>query len=61
MFTGIVDYTATTETLGDARAMELVRAHNDVVRNALSRYGGNEVNHTDDGIMASFGDSNQAL
>ena len=61
MFTDIVDYTATTETLGDARAMELVRAHNAVVRNALSRYGGNEVKHTGDGMMASFGDSDQAL
>jgi hypothetical protein len=61
MFTDIVDYTATTEALGDARAMELVRAHNDVVRNALRQYGGNEVKHTGDGMMASFGDSNQAL
>lgn len=58
MFTDIVDDTVITETLEDARFMELVRAHNDDVRNALSRFGGNEVNHTNDGIMASFGDSN---
>ena len=61
MFTDMVDYTATTETLGDAGVMELVRTHNLVVRNALSKYGGNEIKHTGDGVMASFADSNQAL
>ena len=61
MFTDIVDYTSTVESLGDAAAMEIVRAHNTVVRDALRKYGGNEVKHTGDGVMASFADSNKAL
>jgi class 3 adenylate cyclase len=54
MFTDIEDSTATTQHVGDAVAQEMVRTHNDVVRRALHRFGGTEVKHTGDGIMASF-------
>jgi class 3 adenylate cyclase len=50
MFTDLVDSTAMTARLGDARAVEMVRAHDSMVRRA----GGREVKHTGDGIMASF-------
>jgi len=54
MFTDIVDSTLMTARLGDARAVEMVRAHDSVVRRALADAGGREVKHTGDGIMAAF-------
>ena len=54
MFTDIVGSTEMTARLGDATALELVRAHDALVRRGLARYGGREVKHTGDGIMASF-------
>jgi class 3 adenylate cyclase len=54
MFTDIVGSTEMTARLGDAAALELVRAHDAVVRRELEVYGGREVKHTGDGIMASF-------
>jgi class 3 adenylate cyclase len=57
MFTDIVDSTPMTARLGDARAVEMIRAHDSVVRRALSTTNGREVKHTGDGIMASFDDA----
>lgn len=57
MFTDIVDSTPMTARLGDARAVEMIRAHDAVVRRALSDKNGREVKHTGDGIMASFDDA----
>jgi class 3 adenylate cyclase len=54
MFTDIVDSTSLTQQLGDARAMEMLRVHDDIVRRALRRHHGSEVKHTGDGIMAAF-------
>jgi len=54
MFTDIVGSTNMTQTHGDAAAQEVVRRHNRIVRQALTTYGGREVKHTGDGIMASF-------
>jgi len=54
MFTDLVDSTAMTARLGDARGVEMVRAHDAMVRRALRDVGGREVKHTGDGIMASF-------
>ena len=54
LFTDITDSTALTQRLGDAKAQELVRAHNAIVREALAPHGGSEIKHTGDGIMASF-------
>lgn len=56
MFTDIVDSTAMTARLGDARAVEMVRAHDAIVRRALADAGGREIKHTGDGIMAAFDD-----
>ena len=42
------------QALGDTSAQNVVRAHNRVVREALSANAGSEVKHTGDGIMASF-------
>ena len=57
MFTDIVGSTSMTERLGDARSVEMVRAHDALVRRALKDTGGLVVKHTGDGIMASFEDA----
>ena len=54
MFTDIVDSTAMTARLGDERSVEMVRAHDSIVRRSLKNANGSEVKHTGDGIMASF-------
>ncbi len=54
LFTDIAGSTAMTQAMGDAGAQQVVRAHNRIVREALSRNAGKEVKHTGDGIMASF-------
>lgn len=50
-----------TQDLGDAGAQEVVRAHNRVVREALTMWNGKEVKHTGDGIMASFVKTSDSL
>jgi len=54
LFTDIAGSTAMTQALGDEGAQQVVRAHNRIVREALSANAGKEVKHTGDGIMASF-------
>jgi class 3 adenylate cyclase len=61
LFTDITSSTALTQSLGDAKAQELVRAHNTIVRDALKASGGSEIKHTGDGIMASFPSPTKAL
>jgi class 3 adenylate cyclase len=61
LFTDIEGSTALTQRLGDAKAQELLRTHNAIVRDALKTHGGSEVKHTGDGIMASFPSASQAL
>jgi class 3 adenylate cyclase len=57
MFTDIADSTPMTARLGDTRAVEMIRAHDSVVRRALNDKNGREVKHTGDGIMACFVDA----
>jgi class 3 adenylate cyclase len=54
LFTDIEGSTELTQRLGDAGAMKVLRAHDDVARSALRSFAGQEVKHTGDGIMASF-------
>jgi len=61
LFTDLTSSTALTQRLGDAKAQELVRAHNVIVREALGAQGGSEIKHTGDGIMASFPSASGAL
>jgi len=61
MFTDIVESTAMTARVGDARAVEMVRAHDALVRRALKDKRGREVKHTGDGIMAAFDDATAAV
>jgi len=61
LFTDIVDSTRLTQQLGDRAAMQLLRAHDSIVRNVLAQFGGSEVKHTGDGIMAAFDAASQAV
>ncbi len=61
LFTDIEGSTYLTERLGDAKAQELMRNHNAIVREALRTHGGSEIKHTGDGIMASFASASKAL
>ena len=61
LFTDMQSSTANRQQLGDAKAQEVLRTHNRIVRTALAANGGNEIKHTGDGIMASFGTASSAL
>jgi class 3 adenylate cyclase len=61
LFTDIEGSTALTQRLGDAEAMQVLRRHDDIVREALRETEGNEVKHTGDGIMASFTSASRAV
>jgi len=54
MFTEIMGYTELTQKAGDAEAQEILRAHNRIVRAAITRFSGKEIKHLGYGIMASF-------
>jgi class 3 adenylate cyclase len=61
MFTDLVGSTEMTARLGDVHGVEMVRAHDALVRRALKDRSGREVKHTGDGIMASFEDATSAI
>jgi class 3 adenylate cyclase len=61
LFTDIEGSTALTQRRGDARAQEVLRAHNEIAREALRTHGGSEIKHTGDGIMASFASGSRAI
>jgi len=61
LFTDVEGSTALTQRLGDARAREVLRAHERIVREALRAHGGAEVKAMGDGFMASFSSATRAL
>lgn len=54
LFTDIVDSTRLAAAQGDAAWTELLRRHDEIVREHLARYRGREVNYTGDGFLATF-------
>jgi class 3 adenylate cyclase len=54
LFTDIVDSTRRGAELGDRRWRELLEGHDEVVRNQLDRFRGQEVKTTGDGFLATF-------
>jgi class 3 adenylate cyclase len=54
LFTDLEGSTSLTQRLGDARAMALLRTHDEIIRDSVRRHGGSEVKHTGDGLMAAF-------
>ena len=61
LFTDLESSTALTQSLGDAKAQEVLHGHNDAVRAALAAHQGEEVKHTGDGIFAAFGSAASAV
>jgi len=61
LFTDVEGSTALTDRLGDAKARELLREHERIVRQALKAHGGSEVKTLGDGFMASFSSATKAL
>jgi class 3 adenylate cyclase len=61
LISDIVGSTALASRLGDARWRELLRQHDAVSRQALSRFRGEEVAHTGDGLVATFDGPTRAV
>ncbi len=61
LFTDVEGSTALTQRLGDAKARELLREHERIVREALKAHDGSEVKTMGDGFMASFSSATKAL
>lgn len=61
MFTDIVNSTEMTSRLGDARATDLVRSHDAIVRREIEAVGGRQVKHLGDGIMAAFAEPDRSV
>jgi class 3 adenylate cyclase len=61
MFTDLEGSTDISTRLGDDVVMDVLRAHNAVVRDCLTESGGREVKHTGDGLMASFLSAGRAV
>ena len=61
LFTDVEGSTALTQRLGDAKAREVLRTHERIVREALKAHGGSEVKTLGDGFMASFSSATRAL
>ncbi len=54
MFTDIVDSTVHAAGLGDRRWSELLEGHQQLVREQLRRFGGQEIKTIGDGLLATF-------
>jgi class 3 adenylate cyclase len=61
LFTDIEGHTGITQRLGDSRTREILRAHEQMTRDALRLYGGVEVKTMGDGFLASFASATRAL
>ena len=61
MFTDIAGSTQLIEQLGDVGAKNVVMSLDALVRTQLAEHGGNSVDHTGDGIMASFTSAGDAI
>jgi class 3 adenylate cyclase len=61
LFSDIEDSTVLTERLGDERWLQLLREHNTIFREQVSRHEGYEVKSQGDGFMLAFPDPCEAL
>src|SRR5262249_41535667 len=60
-FSDIERYTEAPDRLGDVRTQSVLRAHNDLLREQLARYGGTEVKSQGDGFMLAFAEPAAAV
>jgi class 3 adenylate cyclase len=61
MFTDIVKSTALVEAMGDEAWNEVLRWHDQTLRGLIARHAGEEVNHSGDGVFASFAQPERAI
>jgi class 3 adenylate cyclase len=61
LFCDMVDYAGMTERLGDQASRQLLHDHHRIVRDALARHDGREINVQGDGFMLAFGGVARAL
>ena len=61
LFSDVEDSTAHNERLGDLRWLELLRAHNTVVREQVAAHGGFEVKTQGDSFMVAFSSARRAV
>jgi class 3 adenylate cyclase len=61
LFSDIENSTLMTEALGDARWLELLQAHNRIVREEVRAHRGFEVKSQGDGFMLAFSSASRAL
>jgi class 3 adenylate cyclase/streptogramin lyase len=61
LFTDIVGSTKRAEELGDARWRRLLTTHHAIVRRALKRHGGREIDTAGDGFFATFSQPSDAI
>jgi eukaryotic-like serine/threonine-protein kinase len=61
LFSDIEDSTLMAERLGDARWIEVLRAHNSIFRDHVRAHGGHEVKSQGDGFMLVFPDPRRAV
>jgi class 3 adenylate cyclase len=61
LLTDLAGETELTRRLGDARAREVLRPYDRIVRDALRRHGGVEVHKVGDNFMVSFSSATRAL
>lgn len=61
LFTDIEGSTQLTEELGDREWMEVLRTHNEIVREQVAQHSGFEVKSQGDGFMLAFSSARDAL
>ncbi len=61
MFTDIEGSAAMTERLGDQKAQDVLRIHNDIIRQQVAAHQGFEVKSQGDGFMVAFSSARRAL
>ena len=61
VFTDIEDSMRLNAFLGDLRWLDVLRAHNEVVRNVTTKHGGTVVKGQGDGFMLAFASARRAL
>ena len=61
MFTDIVKSTALLEAMGDEAWNEVLGWHDQTLRGVIARHSGEEINHSGDGVFASFAQPERAI
>jgi class 3 adenylate cyclase len=61
VFTDLVESTSTVVRLGERAWSDLLARHNELVRGAIARYRGHEIETTGDGFLATFDGAARAI